>query len=594
MRIKIHLFCLLLWPLWCWSAPLPENQVFHFSFSPFDGNTLKLDWNIKSGYFLYQERIWIENPQNKHLRIGTIDFPDPQIKVSKQDQTLAIYRDKLTLAVPVLATSGWEYLLTVHYQGCSDEGFCYPPQTRDIQLTFDKDHELKQVQPELKSADQHLVTPAEQAESPRSSQDVKALFLTANPAWILLSFLGFGLLLAFTPCVLPMVPVLSSIIIGHGATISTRKAFLLSLTYVLSMSVTYGIIGAVIALLGANLQILLQSPLVIGALSLVFVALALSMFGVYEFRLPVAWQTRIAGITRSHEGGHYLNAAIMGSVSILVLSPCVTPPLIGALSYIAETGSVLLGLSALFCLGLGMGIPLLLLGASAGKLLPKAGQWMNSIKYIFGMILLGLAIHLLSRLIAPFISMLLWSTLFITSGLGLKPFFAPQNDARSLITQAIGIMLIVFGGFILYGASAGHTNPWEPLRAQLRTSSPLTPRKIVSNLSETQAVLAEAAKAQQPVLLDFYATWCESCQQIEKTIMQSPELSGLADHILIVQVDLSKNDEDTQALLQYFHVIAPPTFLFYDNMGHEMTDLQWVGAVDLRSLLTRIGKVVDE
>lgn len=593
MRLKICLLGILLWPLMCLSAPLPENQIFQFHFSQFDANTLKLDWDIKSGYFLYQERIWIENSQNKHLRIGALDFPDPQIKISKQGQTIPIYRDKLTLAVPVLATSGWEYVLNVHYQGCSDEGFCYPPQTRDIQLTFDKDHALKQVQPELKPEAQPVTTTPTPAKHPRSSQDVQSLFETANTAWILLSFLGFGLLLAFTPCVLPMVPVLSSIIIGHGAKISTRKAFLLSLSYVLSMSVTYGMIGAVIALLGANLQVLLQSPVVIGALSLVFVALALSMFDVYEFRLPVAWQTRIASITRSHEGGHYLNAAIMGSVSILVLSPCVTPPLIGALSYIAEAGSVLLGLSALFCLGLGMGIPLLLLGASAGKFLPKAGKWMNSIKYIFGMILLGSAIHLLSRLISPFVSMLLWSTLFITSGLGLKPFFAPQPGARTLITQAIGIMLIVFGGFILYGASAGHTNPWQPLRTSLQTSNSGTTHKIVTNLSETQAVLAEAATAQQPVLLDFYATWCNSCQEIEKDIMQSPELSDLANRILIVQVDLSKNDADTKALLQYFHVIAPPTFLFYDNTGSAMADLQWVGAVDLNTLLTRIQKVVN-
>lgn len=590
MRVKLFLLCCFIWPWVGWPAPLAETQVFQFHFSQFDANTLKLDWEVKSGYFLYQERIKIDNPHTKHLRVGALDFPDPQIKLSKEGQPIAIYRDKLTLAVPVLATSGGEYLVTIHYQGCSDEGFCYPPQTRDIQLIFDKDHALRQVQAGFVTNEQPKPTESLPAPSLQSSQEVQSLLQTAHPLWVMLSFLGFGLLLAFTPCVLPMVPVLSSIIVGHGANISTRKAFLLSWCYVLSMSLTYGIIGAIIALLGANLQVILQSPIVLITFSLVMVALALSMFDVYQFRLPVAWQTRIASITRTQEGGHYLNAAIMGAVSILVLSPCVTPPLIGALSYIAETGSVFLGLSALFCLGLGMGIPLLLLGASAGTLLPKAGPWMNSIKYIFGMMLLALAIHLLARLLSPFVSMLLWSALFITAGLGLKPFFAPQS-VRTLIVQTLGIMLVVYGGFILYGASAGHTNPWQPLRA-LPSDSSIETRMTVHTLLEAQAILGEAAAAQQPVLLDFYATWCDSCQLIEKSVMQAPELHALADQIRIVQVDLSKNDADTKALLEFFHVIAPPTFLFYDQAGNAMDDLKWVGAVDLYTLLARIQQVL--
>ena len=600
MRLRMVLLCFL-WclPLWSFSAPLPDDQVFQFSFSQFDANTLKLDWTIKEGYFLYREHIWIENSQNKYLHIGVISFPDPETKVSKQGKNMLVYRDKLTLAVPVLVNTGGEVSITVHYQGCSDAGFCYPPQRRDIQLSFDKEHELTQAHAEFETEQAYAPVNAPAPVVPqtprnRSSADVKTLFLTASPAWILISFFGFGLLLAFTPCVLPMIPVLSSIIVGHGHTISTRKAFHLSLSYVLSMSVTYGVIGAIIALLGANLQVVLQSPWVLGAFSMVFVVLALSMFNVYEFRLPTAWQERLAKVTRSHQGGHYLNAAIMGSMSILILSPCVTPPLIGALSYIAETGSALLGLLALFFLGLGMGTPLLLIGASAGKLLPKAGQWMNTIKYIFGMLLLGLAIHLLERLLSPIVCMLLWSALFISCGLGLKPFYSPQTG-RSVIKQAVGIMLIIFGGFILYGASAGHTNPWQPLRSRpsVPEQLPSPNRKVVTSVAQAQLVLTEALSTEQPVLLDFYATWCESCQQIEKNIMQSPELAAYADRILIVQVDLSRNNADTQALLKYFNVIAPPTFLFYDSAGNVDSDLQWVGTLDLDTLLARIDKVVE-
>lgn len=595
MRLRIVLMALL-WclPLMSFSAPLPDHQVFQFSFTQFDANTLKLDWTIKEGYFLYQERIWIGNDQKKYLHVGVISFPDPQIKVSKDGKEISVFRNKLTLAVPVLANTGGEAILTVHYQGCSDAGFCYPPQSRDIQLSFDQDHSLSGVRAALEAQPPSALPnepPSLAPPSPEkhSSTDVKALFLTASPAWILLSFFGFGLLLAFTPCVLPMVPVLSSIIIGHGHTISTRKAFLLSLSYVLSMSITYGVIGGIIALLGANLQILLQSPWAIAGFSFVFVLLALSMFNVYEFRLPISWQERLARLTRSHQGGHYLNAAMMGSMSILILSPCVTPPLIGALSYIADAGSVLLGLSALFFLGLGMGTPLLLIGASAGKLLPKAGKWMNTIKYIFGMVLLGLAIQLLERVLSPGICMLLWSILFMGCGLGLKPFFSPQTGG-SVIRQTMAFMLIIFGGFILYGASAGHTNPWQPLKAAT-AHAPLQHQKVVTTLVQAQQVLADAVLAKQPVLLDFYATWCESCQHIENNIMQTPAIAAYADRIVIVQVDLSKNNADTKALLAYFNVIAPPTFLFYDKAGYAVPELTWVGALDWETLLARIEKI---
>lgn len=588
MRLRVCFLILSLYSFLGCAAPLPENQVFQFNFALFDANTLKLDWSVKPGYFLYRDRIWVENEQKKLIHIGSISFPTPENKLNKDGQSISVYRDKLTLGVPVLANTSGEFIVTIHYQGCSDAGFCYPPQNREVLLTFDADHALSQVRP-MMELEKPTVTPPKVITAPASSSstDVKTLFLTANPAWVLLSFFGFGLLLAFTPCVLPMVPVLSSIIIGHGQSISTRKAFLLSLSYVLSMAVTYGVIGAVIALLGANLQVLLQLPWVLGGFSFIFVLLALSMFGVYEFRLPVAWQERLASVTRSHQGGHYLNAAIMGSMSILILSPCVTPPLIGALSYIAESGSVFLGLFALFFLGMGMGTPLLLIGASAGKLLPKAGRWMNTIKYIFGMLLLGLAIHLLERLIAPTTNMLLWSALFIASGIGLKPFVSPTSGT-AILKQAIGFMLIIYGGFILFGANTGHTNPWHPLSTVQASNAT---RQVVTTLEQAPAALAAAAANKQPVLLDFYATWCASCQHIEKNVMQNPAMLAYADRINIIQVDLSKNDANSQALLKYFNVIAPPTFLFYDKEGNAVPDLQWVGEISADELVERIKKL---
>ncbi len=587
MRIGFGLILLLLLPLGCFSAPLPEDAAFRFTISPFDANTLQLNWSVKKGYFLYKERISAQNSEQKYLQLGPIHYPDPQIKLSKQGEQILVYRHTLRLSLPVLAHLSGEFLIQVHYQGCSDEGFCYPPQAKQIKLTFNKERALSQatIEAELPTAPQAFI--------PSQDTKIKSLFATSNPILILLSFLGFGLLIAFTPCVLPMVPVLSGIIVGHGPTISTRKAFLLSLSYVISMSITYGVIGAIIAKLGANLQILMQSPLVIGSFSLIFVVLALSMFDVYQFRLPLAWQNRIANITRSHEGGHYLNAALMGSMSILILSPCVTPPLIGALTYIAEAGSVLLGSLSLFFLGMGMGTPLLLIGASAGKLLPKTGMWMNTIKYLFGIMLLGLAIHLLSRLLSPFISMMLWSTLFIVSGLGLKPFFRPASG-REFFLQAISIMLMLYGAFIFYGASAGHTDPWRPFLAFTTTPATAVVQydKIVTNLSDAQDTLLEAQKANKPVLLDFYASWCDSCQHLEKIISRDKQIRELQHRLMLVQVDLSKNNEHTRDLLKFFNVIAPPTFLFYDAKGQLIPQLQWVGNLHIDELVDRIHEVL--
>ena len=587
MRLLICLCFLFGFSTTNYATPLPEKQVFHFAFNPFDPNTLKLEWTIKSGYFLYQDRITVENEPSKVWQVGTLSYPTPEIKINKQGQTIPIYRHKLTLGVPVLANSGGEFILTVHYQGCSDAGFCYPPQSRDILLTFDKDHAL--VQAHLEKLSQPSLKPPKITTPLRSSSDIEHLFRTASPLWVCISFFGFGLLLAFTPCVLPMVPVLSSIIIGQGHTISTRKAFLLSLSYVLSMALTYGLIGAGIAALGANLQILLQSTWVLSGFSFILLLLALSMFGVYEFRLPLAWQNRLAAVTRNHEGGHYWNAAVMGAMSILILSPCVTPPLIGALSYIAESGSLFLGLFALFFLGLGMGTPLLLIGASAGKLLPKAGRWMNTVKYIFGIILLGLAVHLLARVVSPTTSMLLWTALFIAAGIGLKPFVTPTNGI-AMLKQAVGCMLIIYGGFILYGANTGHTNPWHPLRAS--EENKILSEKVVTTLAAAKEVLAQAAAEQQPVLVDFYATWCESCQQIEKNVLRNPALARLANRFTLMQVDLSKNDTHSQDLLKYFNVVAPPTFLFYDSQGQEVTDLRWVGELDVETLERRLARLL--
>ena len=344
--------------------------------------------------------------------------------------------------------------------------------------------------------------------------------------------------------------------------------------------------------MGANLQIIMQSSWIISSFSILFIFLSLSMFDIYTFQLPTSWQAKFAQITRSQASGHYLSASIMGAMSILILSPCVTPPLIGALSYIAETHSAFRGLLALFFLGLGMGSPLLVIGTSAGKLLPKAGLWMNTIKRFFGVLLLGLAIHLLSRLIAPFFSMIAWSALLIFSGLGLKPFTTPPTK-RSILPQVIGLMAIAYGIFILYGASAGHTNPLQPLAVSSSAIPTETSmRTVIKTLPGALDALAQAKQNHQAVMVDFYASWCDSCQKIEKTTLHDPQVLALQERIQIIQIDLSDNNQDTQALLKYFKVIAPPTFIFYDALGSRIDDLNWEGMLDTDNLLIRLESAI--
>lgn len=585
--------------------PLPAEQVFHLSAASLNASTLQLVWSIKPGYFLYHDRIRIQSTAPESVQVNPIHFPDPQFK-THQGKTLLIYRDHLTIDIPFTAYLPGEIPLSVYYQGCSDQGFCYPPITKTVTLAINRELKLQQVifekgvekSPVAKRTRAKPHAPlqppepisAEPKETAAESMliNIERLFSSGNTFLVIITFFGFGLLLAFTPCILPMIPVLSGMIVGHGASITTRKAFLLSLSYVLSMSVTYSVIGGVIAMLGSNLQMQMQSPFAIGCFSLLFVLLALSMFGLYDLRLPISWQNRLARVTRHQSRGHYLNAALMGSLSILILSPCITPPLLGALSYIAQSGNLSLGLASLFFLGLGMGTPLILVGASAGKLLPKAGKWMNTVKNLFGILLLGVAIHLLSRLLSPLYTMVLWSFLLVFTGVACKPF----SNAQTLYEksrQGLGIMCLAYGLLILYGASAGHTNPLLPLQAATALNESKVTNKIrVTTLAQAKQVLLDAQSQHQPVLLDFTAEWCESCKILAQGTLRDPRVVRALNNMIWLEVDLTSNNQDSIELLHHFQVIAPPTFQFYNQEGENMQKLQLVGEVSAETLMKHL------
>jgi thiol:disulfide interchange protein DsbD len=581
--LVISVLCLL--PFLSMASPPPANEVFQMGVKRIDPNTFVVDWNIKPGYFLYSDRIKITAPENSNVHLGDIRFPKPLSKIDHQGHQYTIYRNQLTLPVSVLGEQAGEALVDLHYQGCSDDGFCYPPETKQILLSIGEN--LSLVSASLYEATTTL--PKAKEVTPESNE-VDRLFNNGHWPVILLSFFGFGLLLAFTPCVLPMVPVLSGIIVGHGADLSTRKAFLLSLSYVVSMAVTYAVVGAVVALLGSNLQVVMQTPLAISLFSLLFVLLALSMFGYFELKLPVSWQAKLAGFNRSQANGHYWGAAIMGCLSTLILSPCVTAPLIGALGYIARSGNVLLGSISLFFLGMGMGTPLLLIGMSAGRWLPKAGLWMNAVKYFFGVMLLGVAIYLLGRVLPGSLVMGLWSALLIFSGI-FAGALIPGRTHHEKFSQAAGIMMLVYGLLLLVGASMGGSNPLQPLANWSATASTVKTlaKETVTNEDELkQAIFAAHGK---PIILDFYADWCASCLVMEATTFKDPELLAALDNFVTIKVDITANDADSKALLESNHVVAPPSFLFLDKEGKLLDQYTLVGEVSAKEFLQQLQRV---
>ncbi|MBA2650574.1 MAG: protein-disulfide reductase DsbD [Legionella sp.] len=613
--------------------PLPASEVFQLNVKQSDPDTIVLTWQIKPGHYLYKDRIKIIPTPDKKIEVGTIDFPESQKKVDKQGQQNLIYKDSLSIPIPILGKKAGQTSLNVSYQGCSEAGFCYPPENFNLKLSIDENLAFSQIgknsdpsqplaQPASADADANKDTNtnntntntntntnkntntntntnknADTKHSPAKSND-KIGHIFASHHWpvILIMFFGFGLLLSFTPCILPMIPVLSGIVVGHGRDVTTKKAFFLSLSYVLSMSVTYAVLGAIVAVLGANIQISMQSPWTISLFSLIFIFLALSMFGYYEFKLPNSWQSKIAGSSRKQRGGHYWGAAIMGCLSTLILSPCVTAPLIGVLTYIAQTGNILLGSVTLFVLSLGMGSPLLVIGTSAGKWLPEVGPWMNGVKAFFGILLLAVAIYLMGRILPESLTMGLWALLLVFTGIFSRAL-TPSYTHEEKFYQGLGIITLVYGLLILIGLSMGGTNPLMPLshlHANSNTNTSTSPEKITShyfNLKDVQEAIADAKG--KPIMLDFYADWCTSCKYMDSTVFEDAKVQKALSQFKVIKIDITGNTKADKEILDYFKVIAPPTFLFFNSKGEALDKVKLIGETSADEFISTLEQVTN-
>jgi thiol:disulfide interchange protein DsbD len=539
---------------------LEPEKAFRFNARTLAGE-VEVAFAIADGYYMYRDKFRFA--ADGAVKLGTPQFP-PGLK--HKDQffgEMETYRGHVRIRIP--AEGAGRFDLTVTSQGCADVGVCYVPMESKARL-------------ELVSAAAGEAQAGAKFSIFASDIDIARLF-EGNAALVLLGFLAFGVLLTFTPCVLPMVPILSAIIAGEGKSVNKRRAFALSLTYVLGMAIAYALAGVAAAYSGSLIAAALQNAWVLGAFALVFIVLALSMFGFYELRLPGFLHTTLHSAHRRLRGGQIASVAAMGVLSAVVVSPCVAAPLAGALLYISQTRDVLLGGTALFAMALGMGVPLVAVGVSEGALLPKAGAWMESVRKLFGVLLLAVAIWIVSPVLPPMAQMLAWAALLIGSAMFLRAIdsLPPSASGWSRLWKGVGIVALVAGIAFVIGAFSGAKDVLRPLAGITSKSENVAkplPWTRVASLAELETQLKAPGR---PVLLDFYADWCVSCKEMEAFTFSDPKVRAELDQMLLLQVDVTANNEADKALLKRFSLFGPPGIIFFDPQGREIKGLRVIG-----------------
>jgi thioredoxin:protein disulfide reductase len=568
---------------------LPVDQAFVFTAFADGGERVMLDWQIAPGYYLYRHRISAKTA-TPGFTLGAIALPDGKKKTDEFFGDVEVYYDILSASLPVGRMDGVSALeLSISYQGCADAGLCYPPVTKTVTVEMPPPG-----------------TPAQSNAPPMvSEQDrLASLLATGSLLAIVATFFGLGLLLSYTPCVLPMVPILSGIIAGQGAAATPARSFLLSVTYVLGMASTYAVAGAAFAAAGQQAQAFFQQPWMIITFAALFVALALAMFGLFDLKIPAFLETRLAGMSGRQKSGSFVGTAIMGALSALVVTACVAPALVGALAFIGQTGDVARGALALFAMAIGMGAPLLLVGVAGGRFLPHAGPWMTTVKSLFGVLFLAVAVWMLERILPGSLTLALWALLAIVAGYYFGGFgrAGASGDAWRLVAKGAGLAAIVWGVIMLVGAAAGGHDPLQPLRdvalpglngEALPARADALPFRRISSVEELDRELAAAQAAGQPVMLDFYADWCVSCKEMEKYTFAVPEVQRALAGFTLLKADVTANSEADQALFRRFGVYGPPTTAFFGTHGRECRPFRLVGFVeadDFRSHLARFAR----
>ena len=532
---------------------LPVDQAFKVDAAFTDATHAQIRFTVAPGHYLYRDRIQLMPASDNNQ----LSLPAGE---TKQDPSFGEQQVFHHDTVAEVSFSGRPpATLTVRYQGCSEKGLCYPPQTKSLVLGASTSTD------NLRSAT---------VANDESGDEFSGKLLASGHWWqIVAGFFGAGLLLAFTPCVFPMIPILSGIIVGKNAHVSRGKAFTLSLAYTLGMCLTYTLAGVAAGLSGQLLSSALQTPAALISGALIFVLLSLSMFGFYELKLPGAVENYFFQWSSRFKGGHLASDFLMGAISALIISPCVAAPLAGALLYISQTHDLVLGAVALFSLSLGMGVPLLLIGASAGSLLPKAGAWMNAVRRLFGVLMLGVAVWIVSPLLPVPAQLVLWAALCIVPAIYLRAIDPLPAEAGNVprLAKGFAVMLLLYGAALLVGAWSGARSPLQPLQGLMYASAqevqPLPFQRVQNLQALEQAVAAANGKL---VMLDFYADWCVSCKEYEQFVFSQPEVRAALKNVVLLQADVTENRPEDAALLKHFELFGPPGIVFFDPQGRPL------------------------
>jgi thioredoxin:protein disulfide reductase len=557
---------------------LPPDVAFKLDIEVQDASTLRADFIIAPGHYLYRDRIKFApaKASEPSLSISNVTLPPGEPKEDAYFGRSEVFHNNVS-ALLTLNHAGnvpRSIVLEASYQGCSEKGLCYSPIRKTITVALPGNGTIASA-------------------SGFATDDPAASLLKNGKLWLIVTgFFGFGVLLSLTPCVLPMIPILSSIIIGRQH-LGRLHTFNLSLAYTLGMAMSYALVGIAAGLTGHLLSNALQTPWALGIGALVFILLALSMFGFYEITLPSAMESRLVNFSNRIKGGRFLGVFVMGALASLIVSPCVAAPLAGALLYISQTHDVVLGGTALFALAMGMGVPLLLIGASAGTLLPKTGPWMNAVRNFFGVLLLAMAIWLISPLIPIGVAMALWAALLIVTAIYMHALDAlpPTAGRWPRFWKGIGVIALVFGVTLLLGAVSGAKSPLQPL-AGFGSGSTLAetqalPFQRVKTVADVERIVQHTSKL---VMLDFYADWCVACKELEAYTFSDSRVQQALSEFTLLQADVTNNTEADLALLKRFGLFGPPGVIFFDNQGREQP-LRIIGFQNADTFLNSLQKL---
>ena len=560
---------------------LPPDEAFKLAVSVRDKGTLLADFTIAKDYYLYRDKTVFTLQDAGGATITKVDFPKAEIKTDPNFGEMSIYHEGFQAAIRLAGAPAERLVLSATYQGCSSKGICYAPITKTFNLSL-----VGAGQAAPPAATPAAAAPASSPAPESESFQIENLFKGGSFWLVVASFFGFGLLLALTPCVFPMIPILSGIIVGQGKELTKMRGLVLSAAYVLGMAVTYAAAGVAAGLSGSMLSAALQNPWVLGGFAMVFVALSFSMFGFYELQLPSFLQSKFSDASNKMKGGKLTGVFIMGVLSAVIVGPCVAAPLAGALLYIGQTRDVWLGGSALFAMALGMGVPLLLVGLSAGALLPRAGGWMSAVKSFFGVLLLAVAIWLISPVISPLAHMLLWSALLIVSAIYLHAIDPLPHTATGFARfwKGVGVIALLFGTALLVGALSGSRDILQPLSGlrggnavagAVAAEATHTKFERVKSVAELEARIKQAGG--KTVMLDFFADWCVSCKEMERFTFQDPKVAAKLGEMVLLQANVVENNDDDKALLKKFGLFGPPGIIFFDKDGNENRAARVIG-----------------